>query len=212
MLKLDHLAIIAPSLEAGAAYVRETLGVDMPTGGKHPQMGTHNLLLRLGADVFLEVIAVNPEAERPKRRRWFGLDDPEAVQAAWDEGRPLRAWVARTSDFASVLARHSDLLGRQEKVSRGDREWLFAVADDGSLPCGGIAPSVMDWGARGTPAPSMPDFGLRLKSFQIEHPDADRVQELYADLEIIDPPTVIKAKNFRYIAEIETPRGIKPIG
>lgn len=54
----------------------------------------------------------------------------------------------------------------------------------------------------------MPDFGFRLKSFQIEHPEADRVRELYADLEIIDPPTVIKAKSFRYIAEIETPRGV----
>jgi len=173
MLKLDHLAIIAPSLEVGADYVHDALGIDMPKGGKHPQMGTHNLLLRLGADVFLEVIAVDPEAERPRRRRWFGLDDLEAVQAAWDEGRRLRARVARTSDFAS-----------------------------------GFAPSVMDGGARGTPAPSMPDFGFRLKSFQIEHPEADQVRELYADLEIIDPPTVIKAKNFRYIAEIETPRGV----
>ncbi|MDQ1186147.1 VOC family protein [Agrobacterium larrymoorei] len=212
MLKLDHLAIIAPSLEAGADYVRATLGVDMPQGGKHPQMGTHNRLLRLGTDVFLEVIAVDPEAEPPKRRRWFGLDDSVAVQAAWDEGWRLGGWVTRTSDFAGVLARHGDLLGRQETVSRGDREWLFAVADDGSLPCGGVAPSVMDWGVRGNPAPSMPDLGFQLKNFHIQHPEAAMVGKLYADLEIIDPPTVIEGEHFRYYAEIDTPNGVKLIG
>ena len=212
MLKLDHLAIVAPSLEAGAEYVRDTLGVDMPIGGKHPQMGTHNLLLRLGADIFLEVIAVDPEAELPKRRRWFGLDDTAAVQTAWNEGRRLRAWVARTNDFAGVLARNGNLLGRSEKVSRGDRQWLFAVADDGSLPCGGVAPSVMDWGVQGNPAPSMLDLGFRLKSFKIEHPEMARVQKLYADLEVIDPPVVIEGEHFRYRAEIETPRGVRLIG
>lgn len=209
MLKLDHLAIIAPSLEAGAEYVRETLGVEMPKGGKHPQMGTHNLLLRLGEGVFLEVIAIDPEAEPPKRQRWFGLDDTAAVQVAWDEGRRLGAWVARTSDLTGVLAKHGALLGRQVKVSRGDREWLFAVAEDGYLPYDGIAPSVMDWGARGNPASSMPDLGFRLKSFQIEHPEVSRVQKLHADLNIADPPAVVEGKRFRYMAEVDTPNGVK---
>lgn len=209
MLKLDHLAIIAPSLELGADYIRESLGVEMPKGGKHPQMGTHNLLLRLGEDVFLEVIAVDPEAAPPTRRRWFGLDDAAAVQAAWDEGRRLRAWVARTSDFTGVLAMHGDLLGRQEQVSRGDREWLFAVADDGSLPLGGVAPSVMDWGVKGNPASSMPDLGFRLKSFQIEHPKMSRVRKLYTDLDVVDPPAVMEGEQFRYMAEIDTPYGVK---
>lgn len=44
MLKLDHLAIIAPSLEVGAEHVYEQLGISIPVGGKHREMGTHNLL------------------------------------------------------------------------------------------------------------------------------------------------------------------------
>lgn len=211
MLKLDHLAIVAPSLEEGVDYIRDRLGIEMPMGGKHPQMGTHNHLLRLGDDVFLEVIAVDPEAERPTRRRWFGLDDARAVQAAWEDGCHLRAWVTRADDFTAVMARHGHLLGRQERVSRGEREWLFALSDDGSLPCGGVAPSVMDWGTRGNPASSMPDFGMRLTGFHIEHPDVDWVERLYADLNIIDPPAIIKGARFRYLAEIETPAGVKLI-
>ncbi len=79
MSKLDHLAIVAPTLEEGVAYVEKTLGVPMAAGGKHPEMGTHNRLLRLGDDIYLEVIAVDPEAPRPERPRWFGLDDSEAT-------------------------------------------------------------------------------------------------------------------------------------
>lgn len=211
MLKLDHVALIAPSLEAGAAYVKETLGIDMPYGGKHPQMGTHNLLLRLGTDVFLEVIAVDPEADPPNRPRWFGLDDRATVQSEWDAGRRLRGWVTRTDDLAGVLTQHADKFGRQERVSRGDRQWLFAVKEDGSLPCGGAAPCLMDWGPRGNPASSMPDHGMSLKSFEVQHPDVPWVEKLYKEIGIIDPPKVVWGKCLRYSAVIETSAGLATI-
>lgn len=57
---LDHITITAFSLEAGAAFVVDALGVAPQVGGEHPRMGTHNLLLRLGESMFLEVIAPNP--------------------------------------------------------------------------------------------------------------------------------------------------------
>jgi len=47
MTELDHLTIAAHDLVQGVAYVRDALGVDMPTGGAHPRMATHNRLLRL---------------------------------------------------------------------------------------------------------------------------------------------------------------------
>ena len=95
MTELDHIAVIAPDLGTGVAWVREALGVEMPAGGKHPEMGTHNRLVGLGPDVYLEVIAVDPEAPRPPHRRWFGLDDHEEVERYWREGRRLGAtWRA----------------------------------------------------------------------------------------------------------------------
>ena len=74
MAELDHIAVVAPDLAAGVAWVREALGVEMPPGGRHPEMGTHNHLVGLGPDVYLEVIAIDQDAAAPRHRRWFGLD------------------------------------------------------------------------------------------------------------------------------------------
>ena len=211
MLKLDHLTIIAPSLEVGADHVRDRLGVDMPTGGKHPEMGTHNLLLRLSNEVFLEVIAVDPDAAPPARPRWFGLDDSAAIQSDWDDGFRLRGWVAQTEDLDGVLARQGDLLGQKTRVSRGDRTWLFAVRTDGSLADDGIAPSVMDWGERGSPAPEMKDIGAKLISFHIEHPDPSHVTDLYRRLGVSNGPRVQRGLRLRYRAFIETPDGMREL-
>jgi hypothetical protein len=211
MLRLDHLTIVAPSLEAGAAHVLEQIGIPMQAGGKHPEMGTHNLLLRLSAEAFLEVIAVDPAAETPSGPRWFGLGDAETVRSAWSEGRRLRGWVARTDDLDSVLSRHEVLLGHKTRVSRGDRSWLFSLLPDGSLPFDGVAPPVIDWGDRGSPAPAMPDLGARLASFQIEHPDPAWCRELYKELGVANPPEVRKGAQIRYRAMIDTPGGMKEL-
>ncbi len=210
-MKLDHLAIIAPSLEEGAAHVRTALGIDMPAGGKHGQMGTHNLLLRIGDAVFLEVIALDPDAPAPRRPRWFGLDDADTVRAEWDAGRRLRSWIAQADDLDAVMVRHAGMLGEKIAVSRGDRSWEFIVTPDGSLPMGGAAPPVIDWGQRGNPAPDMPDLGVKLVSFQIEHPEPDRVRGIYADLGIIDPPEVMPGARLRYRAIIQTPDGVREL-
>src|ERR1043165_9154818 len=73
--RLDHIAVTAPDLDRGAAYVSDILGVAPAGGGEHALMATHNRLLRLGDDVYLEVIAPNPAMARTARRRWFELDE-----------------------------------------------------------------------------------------------------------------------------------------
>ena len=92
---LDHLVIGARSLEEGRSFVADLLGVSPVAGGTHPHMGTHNVLLSLGGSVYLEVIAVDPEAEPPDRPRWFSLDNPNILQVL-KQGPRLLTWVART--------------------------------------------------------------------------------------------------------------------
>lgn len=210
-LTLDHLAVVAPSLAEGVAHVRDCLGLAMPEGGRHREMGTRNHLLRLGDATFLEVIAVDPEAPVPTRARWFGLGDAAQVRADWETGRRLRGFVARTDDLDGVLAAHGDLLGQAATMTRGALTWRFGVRPDGAWPADGAAPYVMDWGPRGNPAAAMPDLGARLEAIVLTHPDPDAVAQLHAALGLADPPTIVAGPGPRWSARIATPSGTRTL-
>ena len=207
MLTLDHLAVVAPNLAEGVAHVRACLGLAMPEGGRHREMGTRNHLLRLGDATFLEVIAVDPEAPVPPRARWFGLGDAAQVRADWEAGRRLRGFVARTDDLDGVLAVHGDLLGEAVTMTRGALSWRFALRSDGTWPADGAAPYVLDWGPQGNPAPSMPDLGARLDAVELAHPDPDGVAALHRQLRLADAPRLTGSALPRYTARITTPSG-----
>ncbi|MCJ2140504.1 VOC family protein [Methylobacterium sp. E-066] len=207
MLTLDHLVVVAPDLAEGVAHVRDCLGLDMPEGGRHPEMGTRNHLLRLGASTFLEVIAVDPEAAPPARDRWFGLGDAARVRTDWEAGRRLRGFVARTDDLDTLLAAHPDLLGTAATMTRGTLSWRFGLRPDGTWPADGAAPCAMDWGDRPHPARAMPDLGARLEEFRLTHPEPEAVAALYASLDLTDPPRIEPGPALRYTARFATPSG-----
>jgi hypothetical protein len=116
--EIDHLVVTAPSLASGADYIRSELGVDMQPGGEHTHMGTHNLLLKLGDMQYLEVLAINPGAPRPRGPRWFGLDDVKQPT--------LSAWVVRVDDIRAAVADAPGQFGEVIQMSRGTLTWLLA--------------------------------------------------------------------------------------
>jgi hypothetical protein len=211
MLYLDHLTIIAPSLAEGVEHVRACLDLDVPSGGTHPEMGTHNHVLRLGEDCYLEVIAVDPGAPPPAGPRWFGLGRPEAVRSDWANGARLKGWVARTDDIDAVLAAHGALLGGKTRISRGGLYSQFSLPPDGGLPLDGALPSVIDRARRNPPAARMQDYGARLREFVLDHPSPAEIMALYERLEIRNPPLVREGPKVRYAATIETARGVKTL-
>ncbi|WP_342105245.1 VOC family protein [Methylobacterium sp. SI9] len=211
MLTLDHLVVVAPDLAEGVAHVRDCLGLTMPEGGHHREMGTRNHLLRLGDALFLEVIAVDPEAPAPSRPRWFGLSDPARVRADWDAGRRLRGFVARTDDLDGVLAAHPDLLGQAATMTRGALSWRFGLRPDGAWPADGAAPCAMAWGQSGNPARTMPDLGARLEALVLTHPDPDAARQRHAALGLADPPVIVPGDGPRWTARITTPSGLRTL-
>ncbi|WMS42877.1 VOC family protein [Acuticoccus sp. MNP-M23] len=211
MAKLDHLIVIAPSLGEGVTHVRKCLDIDVPFESHQADMATHNLRLQLGSSAYLEIVALDPKAAPPGRRRWFGLDNEDNVRADWNKGRRLRSWVARSNRIASALAAHGSVLGAEVRLPAKAPTFAITIPDDGSLPLDGAAPTLVDY--RGDP-PSMthiPDLRARLRSFTLEHPDPDTIAALYRDLLIENPPKIIKAEEVRYRALIETPAGLKEL-
>ena len=211
MLKLDHLTVIAPTLAEGVAHVRMCLDLDVPFGRRHHYMGTYNHLLQLGDEVYLEIIALDPDATRPGRTRWFGLDNDKAVRADWDAGRRLRSWVARTDAIDTVLVGREGIFGKKVSLPWIDPSFEFAIPDDGSLPLGGAAPSIID--RRGEPRSmdTIADLGAKLRSFSLEHPDAAAISKLYREIGVERSPDVMRCDVLRYRAQIETPTGIREL-
>ncbi|CAN5618688.1 hypothetical protein BH24ACT15_BH24ACT15_39240 [soil metagenome] len=99
----DHFVFGADSLARGVDWFEALTGVRIPPGGAHPRMGTHNHVMATGADSFLEVIAIDPQAPTPPCPRWFGLDDQSTVARLAAGPKPL-GWVVRTTDLEGTLA------------------------------------------------------------------------------------------------------------
>jgi Glyoxalase-like domain len=176
---IDHMIVTAPSLAVGSEYVVGALGVELQKGGAHPRMATHNLLLRLGEAIFLEVIAPDTSVPRPARARWFELDKLTAQSPA-----RFAAWVARTPDIHSSSASFRSIVGDVEPMTRGALSWLITVPADGSIPLGGAAPALIDWQGGPHPASALKDAGCTLLALEAFHPEPERVLAILASINL----------------------------
>lgn len=167
---IDHVAIGAANLDQGVDTLRGLVGVEIPRGGKHPDMSTHNCVTRVGDGHFLELIAIDPDAPDPGRRRWFTLDDP-ATQTRLRERPRALCWVVGTDDLDGLVARSPIDLGEILHLSRGDLNWRLTVPADGSLHEAGLLPAFIEWSRGPHPSAAMQDVGLRLKAIRLSHPD-----------------------------------------
>jgi len=190
--KIDHIVIGAANLEQGAEYVKDLFGVEMPKGGEHPLMATHNLLMRLGGDVFIEVISMNPDAPVPARPRWYGLDDPQIFQSL-KRSPKLLTWVVNSNNISALLHHSKFEFGTATPVTRGNLNWNFAIPDDGRLLAGGVLPYVMQWHVSPHPAAQMPDCQCRLKSIEITHPYSEWVSDILDAISIGDQVKIFPA-------------------
>jgi len=210
-LALDHLAIAAARLGEGIDFVEEALGVRMPLGGKHPGMNTHNAVMKLADGLYLEVIAIDPEAAPPVRSRWFGMDDPALQARLSAEGPRIIAWVARTTDIAgSLRCAGTHDLGEPMPMSRGTLNWKIAVRADGSQAMAGLLPTLIEWppGVHPT-AQRMPDLGVRFVGLTLR---AAKPEPLRAALASLGADRLVDVKPMRRGAEPMEAVFVRPDG
>lgn len=171
-MRLDHLAVAAERLDAAVVHVEAALGVKMGPGGHHARFGTHNQLLGLEDELYLEAIAVDPQAKAPPDARWFDLDR--------FAGPPrLANWICRVADLDAALAVLPGA-GRAVDLARGDLRWRMAVPRDGILPFDGMFPALIEWQVAVLPGQTLPGSGCRLRKLDLCHPRAGALAELLA--------------------------------
>ncbi|NNE89665.1 MAG: VOC family protein [Silicimonas sp.] len=197
----DHLVVAARSLDEGVSYVEAILGAKFSPGGKHARMGTHNKLLSLGDNAYLEVISIDPDAPKPAHRRWFNLD-------AFSGAPRLMNWACRTDDLDAALEAAPPGSGKPMPLRRGDLKWQMAVPEFGRLPYDDAMPALLEWYSDARPPQMLPDLDFRMTRLDVFHPKAEALLEAFPALNKLHGlVSVMPGPEKRLIATISTPMG-----
>ncbi len=144
-------------------------------------MSTHNALIQAGGDTYFELIAIDPHAPPPGRKRWFSLDNP-ATQAYFESRPRALCWVVSVRDLDALVAKSPIYLGEILSSARGDLSWRLTVPKDGHLPLDGLMPAFIEWPDGQNPCHRMPDKGVRLNQITISSPEPDQISDLMMSL------------------------------
>ena len=167
MHKLDHIVFGARSLEEGTNFIEKKLGIKLSEVGYHDFMGTHNRVVKVDKDVYLEVIAIDPSSKSPNQNRWFNLDNP-ILQKKLEYSPQMIGYVIETKDKEILKHFYTPI-----EASRGNYKWNFAMPSlesnffNKELIENGIIPSLINWKSN-KPVYEMKNNQLSLNKIEIE--------------------------------------------
>jgi len=224
--QIDHLVIVAKTLDHGVQWCEATMGITPGPGGEHALFGTHNRLFKITTPTnplaYLEITAIDAGAARKSGatgKRWFDMDDA-ALQAAVADQPRLVHFVASTSDIQAgrTALRALDIdRGPAVQASRHSRrgllQWQITVREDGQRLFNGALPSLIQWGKpdaadplRLHPRNSLPRSGVSLQGITITHPSALKLLAAYEAIGLTGVTMETGPANIT--ATLQTPRGI----
>jgi hypothetical protein len=134
MLRLDHVMYVARDLEGAARRIRFESGFHSYPGGEHTGIGTHNRVIPVGGDQYVELMAVADET--------VAAANPVGAQVLqWARERDgLRVWCLAIDDI-DVVAKRLELVASPWTRIRPDGtelRWRLAGVEramaDPSLP------------------------------------------------------------------------------
>jgi hypothetical protein len=157
---VDHILLPVADLEVGARTMRERHGLQAIAGGRHPKLGTANMIVPLGRQ-YLELIAIADPQEAAASR--LG----KHVSRALDQGRMFVDWALRTRSVdsmrAKLLAAGWELPppweGSRQRPDGQVLRWRTQDVDTGAAWI--ALPFVIEW--------DVPD-GLHPGEAKVEHP------------------------------------------
>lgn len=213
--ELDHLVVLAATLAEGVAWCEATLGIPPGPGGQHALMGTHNRLFSIASasypQAYFEIIAIDPAAPPPARRRWFDMDDAALRERVRQQGPQLAHLVARVPDAPAAVAalraqgiERGDVLQASRPTAQGLLQWQITVREDGQRLFDGSLPTLIQWGAV-HPTDAMPASGITLEQLAVQHPQADTLAAAYRVIGL--DRVAVQAGPARLQALLHTPRG-----
>ncbi len=199
MLHLDHILYAVPDLAKGMGDFERLTGVRPAYGGRHAQLGTHNALVSLGDDVYLELIAPDPDQRVPVADMIFDIGKVTAPK--------IMTWAVRATDIQALGAkiRLAGIEDGSRITADGTKlEWKTA----GIAECNdtsGIVPFVIQWGDTPHPARTAPR-GCVLLQLSATHPSPQQFRKLFSRLSF--PLQIVEHPSVRLTMKFNSPRGV----
>ena len=200
---LDHILLGCNDLDRGVAFVEEHTGVRAAFGGVHPGAGTHNALLSLGENRYLEIIAPDPKqpASADSRDLRRLTEDPAIV-----------GWAVHRADLDAFASRLKEQGLDVEGPIRGSRKrpdgrvlsWKVMRLKGDSTQ---LLPFFIEWSADSVHPSVDSPHGCELLRFEAFAPDADAraISPQWKALRLDVP--LAEGKNSLLIATVVGPQG-----
>ena len=179
--RIDHIVIGAANLISGTNILETKLGTKFSPGGEHQIMGTHNKLLKLQSDIYLEVIANNPNVDKPSRQRWFSLDEARTKEKIKHSPRAL-CWVLEVDNIENTVKKCGYNPGEILQISRGELTWKITVPSNGSLVDNGVLPALIEWPSGQHPSKKLINSKVSINKIALFHPEPNKINNIISNL------------------------------
>ena len=179
--RIDHIVIGTSNLILGTSTLESKLSHQFSLGGEHKIMGTHNNLLKLQSNIYLEVIAKNPNADKLTRPRWFSLDENNIIEKIKDTPRAL-CWVLEVENIEDTVKNCGYNPGEILQLSRDSMNWKVTVPPDGKLIDNGILPILIEWNKDQHPSKKLSNSSVSLNKISLYHQDPKKIKKIISNL------------------------------
>ena len=179
--RIDHIVIGTSNLISGTNILEIKLNTKFSSGGEHQIMGTHNNLLKLQSDIYLEVIANNPNVDKPSRRRWFSLDEARTKEKIKHSPRAL-CWVLEVDNIENAVKKCGYNPGEILQISRGELTWKITVPSNGSLADNGVLPALIEWPSDQHPSKKLTNSKVSINKLSLFHPESYKIKTIISNL------------------------------
>ena len=179
--RIDHIVIGATNLISGTKILETKLSTKFSPGGEHQIMGTHNKLWKLQSDIYLEVIANNPNVNKPSRPRWFSLDEARTKEKIKHSPSAL-SWVLEVDNIENTVKKCGYNPGEILQISRGELTWKITVPSNGGLADNGVLPTLIEWPNDQHPSKKLTSSKVSINKLSLFHPEPNKIKNTLFNL------------------------------
>jgi len=174
--KIDHLVYAVPDLEKAVESLEKNYGITAVMGGQHLNQGTHNALVKIGEQSYLEIIAADPQNPNSPDSRWMGVD--------LIDGPQMTRWCVRSNKIeedTQVIKSFKPELGEiieGERLTKDDQLLKWTMSFPMARPVVELMPFLVDWSNSSVHPTDNLEQQCELKALKVHYTPYGKIRDL----------------------------------